>query len=380
MKFSKNVLLIVEDEFNTVGGVQTYNKILIHIIESYFKNINIDIFLPNKSYKMFGKTEQKYSIYKYFYNDLIISNNSYINMLFYPIYARKKLKELFNIKKYDLIIDSTGIYFNNLSRLDNYFLIQHNSFDAYLSKEQKTFITSIKIIIKKIFGTRFPFNKTKNIILYDEKNKEQFQKLFKNNNVNINCISLCSTYISNINSARDLLARKDIIFFGRFANQKNIKELININNDLNKIDFYGSCDSTKYSQDVFKELVQKHWYKGILNSNSLYETINKYKFSINYSLYEGFSFSVVESLACGVPAIIKDSFTSASFLTSYDKRLLIPKDATIKEAIHQINSLLNLKDEEYYELCKKALIFFKQNLSYEIFEKKWLEIFNNFLK
>ncbi|MBO6042686.1 glycosyltransferase [bacterium] len=108
----------------------------------------------------------------------------------------------------------------------------------------------------------------------------------------------------------------------------------------------------------------------MLNSNSLYETINKYKFSINYSLYEGFSFSVVESLACGVPAIIKDSFTSASFLTSYDKRLLIPKDATIKEAIHQINSLLNLKDEEYYELCKKALIFFKQNLSYEIFEKK----------
>ncbi|MBO6073248.1 hypothetical protein J6P59_06640, partial [bacterium] len=63
-------------------------------------------------------------------------------------------------------------------------------------------------------------------------------------------------------------------------------------------------------------------------------------------------------------------FTSASFLTSYDKRLLIPKNATTKEAIQQINSLLNLNDEEYYKLCEKALRFFEENLSYEIFEKR----------
>jgi hypothetical protein len=50
--------------------------------------------------------------------------------------------------------------------------------------------------------------------------------------------------------------------------------------------------------------------------------------------------------------------------------LLIPKNATNEEAIKQINSLLSLSDEEYLDLCKKAFMFFQENLSYEIFEKK----------
>ena len=373
---NKRILLIAWHKLNTLGGVQTYNNLLIKIIEKYFKNIDIDVFLTCRSNK---KNNDKYNNKYLYYESGLNTKNIYINELFSNICARKNIKKLLNEHDYNLIIDTTGTYFKKISKLDNYFLIQHNNFDFYRSRLQKNFIGFCKKIIKIIFGERFAFDKTKNIVLFDEKNKEQYQKLFKNANVNINCISLCSNYKFNINNIKDIINRKNIIFFGRFCNQKNIKELININNDLNKIDFYGSYDSTKYSKDVFKELVQKNWYKGILNPDNLYTTINKYKFSINYSLFEGFPFSVVESLACGVPAIIRDSFTSASFLTSYDKRLLIPKDATEQEAIKQINSLLNLKDEEYLELSNNAFKFFQENLSYEIFEKRWLEIFNKFL-
>ena len=373
MQESKNILLILEDKLNTIGGVQKYNKALINIVKNNFKNINIDVFLP--LFTEINEHEQYNEINNIYVNNFSIKNK-YINQLLIPFYARHGIKEIIKQNNYNLVIDSTGIYFKYLSKLNNYFLIQHNSFEAYQFKLQKTFTSFLKRTIKILFGARFPFNKTKNIILFDEKNKEEYQKLFKNPNQNITCISLSSKYKSNI---ENIWNRKNIIFFGRFSNQKNIKELININNNINKIDFYGSTEQSKYSQDVFKILKENNWYKGVLNENNLYTTINKYKFSINYSLFEGFPFSVIESLACGVPVIIRDSFTSASFLTSYDKRLLIPKNATTKEAIQQINSLLNLNDEEYYKLCEKALRFFEENLSYEVFEKRWLEIFNKFL-
>ncbi|MBR4486382.1 hypothetical protein IKS57_03365, partial [bacterium] len=206
----KNILLIVEDEFDTVGGVQTYNKLLIQIVEKYFKHVNFDIYLPNKSIKNLDRNESRYfGIYKYYYNDLIC-NSPYINMLFYHIYARITINALLKKKKYDLIINSTGIYFKKLAKLDNYFLIQHNSFKAYQCKEYKGTINYIKSAIKKIFGAIFPFDKTKNIILFDEKNKELYYKLFKNNNANIYCIPLCSENKGKLDAKENTVDRKNI--------------------------------------------------------------------------------------------------------------------------------------------------------------------------
>ncbi|MBQ5543945.1 MAG: glycosyltransferase, partial [Mycoplasmataceae bacterium] len=305
------------------------------------------------------------------------------NNLLHYIFSRKVIRNLLKVKKYDLILNSTDVFCNkNISTKNNYFLIQHNPLELYKFKINKGFFAFIKRIIKKIFGARFAFDKTKNIILFDNKNKDLYWKSFKeNNNPNIYCISLCSKNKQDVNIKKIIMYRKNIICFGRFTEQKNIKEIIRINNTINKVDFYGPKPShlDKYGTNVFNFIEEKNWYKGVLDQDNLYTTINKYKFSINYSLFEGFGFSIVESLSCGVPVIVRDSFTSASFLTSYDHRLLIPKNATNEEAIKQINSLLNLSNEEYLELCKKAFKFFQENLSYEIFEKKWLEIFNKFL-
>ncbi|MBO6095420.1 hypothetical protein J6P11_05495 [bacterium] len=46
MKLKKNVLLITVNKIDGHGGVATYNKKLIEIIEKNFKDINIDILLP----------------------------------------------------------------------------------------------------------------------------------------------------------------------------------------------------------------------------------------------------------------------------------------------------------------------------------------------
>ncbi|MBQ5492438.1 MAG: glycosyltransferase [Mycoplasmataceae bacterium] len=378
MQTNKNVLLIVPYKLDKVGGIETYNKLLIKIIKNNFLNINIDILLTEITIKQINKNEKYDDIYEYHVNNFKCKN-IYINWFLSPLLVKKTINQLLNKKKYSLIINSTSIYLKQLARLNNYFLIQHNSFNVYKFKEIKNFSNFIKKISRILLFQKFPFDKTKNVILFDNDNKELYFKLF-NNNANIHCIALCSQNKKEaLDSKQIILNRENIIYFGRLGFQKNIKGLININNDLNKIDFYGSIEPTKYCKEVYKVLQEKKWYKGVLDQNNLYTTINKYKFSINYSFFEGFSFSIVESLSCGVPVIVKDSFTSASFLTSYDHRLLIPKNATNEEAIKQINSLLNLSDEEYLKLCKKALKFFQENLSYEIFEKNWLEIFNKFL-
>ena len=378
MQTNKNVLLIVPYKLDKVGGIETYNKLLIKIIKNNFLNINIENLLTEISIKQINKNEKYDDIYEYHVNNFK-SKNIYINWFLSPLLVRKTINQLLNKKNYSLIINSTSIYLKQLAKLNNYFLIQHNSFNVYKFKEIKNFSNFIKKISRILLFQKFPFDKTKNVILFDNDNKELYFKLF-NNNVNIHCIALCSQNKKEaLDSKQIILNRENIIYFGRLGFQKNIKGLITINNSINKIDFYGSIEPTKYCKEVYKVLQEQKWYKGVLDQNNLYITINKYKFSINYSFFEGFPFSIVESLSCGVPVIVKDSFTSASFLTSYDRRLLIPKNATNEEAIKQINSLLNLNDEEYLELCKKALRFFQENLSYEIFEKKWLDIFNKFL-
>jgi hypothetical protein len=66
------------------------------------------------------------------------------------------------VKKYDLILNSTDVFCDkNISTKNNYFLIQHNPFELYQFKIKKGFFAFIKRIIKKIFGARFAFDKTK---------------------------------------------------------------------------------------------------------------------------------------------------------------------------------------------------------------------------
>ena len=161
MQNNKKVLLILEDKLNTIGGVQTYNKILINIIKNNFKNVNIDVFLP-----LFNKKneEEKYSEINAIYFNNCNIKNKYFNQLLLPFYARNTIKKIIKKNQFDLIIDSTGIYFSFLAKLGNYFLIQHNLLQIYQFKWQKGFISFLKRLIKIIFGARFPFNKTKNIV------------------------------------------------------------------------------------------------------------------------------------------------------------------------------------------------------------------------
>ncbi|MBO6095418.1 hypothetical protein J6P11_05485 [bacterium] len=256
MQTNKNVLLIVPYKLDKVGGIETYNKLLIKIIKNNFLNINIDILLTEISIKQIDKNEKYDDIYQYHVNNFK-SKNIYINWFLSPLLVKKIINQLLNKKKYSLIINSTSIYLKQLVRLNNYFLIQHNSFNVYKFKEIKNFSNFIKKISRILLFQKFPFDKTKNVILFDNDNKELYFKLF-NNNANIHCIALCSQNKKDaLDSKQIILNRENIIYFGRLGFQKNIKGLMTINNSINKIDFYGSTEPSKYSKEVYKGLQEK---------------------------------------------------------------------------------------------------------------------------
>ena len=97
MSEQKNILLICVNKFNEIGGIETYNKKLIQIIEKYFRNVNIDIFLPCVSSDKKNLDEKYNGLYQYYVNN-IKTKNTYINFILSSIYSKYRLKKLLNKK------------------------------------------------------------------------------------------------------------------------------------------------------------------------------------------------------------------------------------------------------------------------------------------
>ncbi|MBQ3621211.1 glycosyltransferase [bacterium] len=157
-----------------------------------------------------------------------------------------------------------------------------------------------------------------------------------------------------------------MIYFGRIDDsQKNVSLINRINHNINLIDFYG-----KGNEEIIKELGKN--YKGFLNqdkdSNNL---IKKYKYMILMSNCEGFGFSLVESLAAGVPIIVKDSFLDARYLVNNNNNgFLLKNNQSIDEYAKQINEIYNLDSDAYRQLCRNSYNFACKNLSEKTFNEK----------
>ncbi|MBO6072383.1 glycosyltransferase [bacterium] len=148
------------------------------------------------------------------------------------------------------------------------------------------------------------------------------------------CINLFTKIPTALDINRQQLSkRKRIIYFGRIdSTTKNVPLIKQIDNQINLIDFYGNGN-----KKIIKELGKN--YKGYLNPKiNPSDLIKKYKFMVLMSNYEGFSFSLVESLACGVPIIVKNCFLAASYLVNNNENgFLIKNGQGVTEYAKQIN-------------------------------------------
>ena len=381
----KKILIIMAGDFHYNGGIENYILLLIDLLEKYYKNFQIDIVLPSCKYE---PEKIKYENVGFIYYKIYKPSSCKISFLAKIENLWKLINNDFSVIRefnkikndYDLIINSSYFCFHSTKRLSNYYLIQHIDIDKYCYKLCKPISLTEKIrkIISFMLNGSFDFFKhSKNIIVYDKFVKNEVEKVCST--INIICIALPSK-IDPISIGKLLPTnRKGIIFLGRLCLQKNIDALIEINKQLNLIDFYGSAENDKGI--YYKEVLLKNGrYKGqIINSEELKNTLLKYKFLILYSTHEGFSFSLVEALSQGLPIIVKNSYLSAPYLCNGKTGLLLPKDTTVEQDVELIKKFISMPEQKYHEYQINCVNFYNENLNINIFNQKWCSIFDKYL-
>lgn len=374
---NKKILIIENRPDYGLGGVENYNTILLNILKTNFSNVIVhkacllDIFnniqnkkIPDEIFHIKGTEELTKNENKVGFK---------LKIGFHIKKFRKLIYKLENQFHYDLIIDSTITYYEKFKNKNNFIWIQHVTPEFYEMKHLQGFNKYLNLTSMKLFGMKNPIQNYNNIVLYDKYNL-QYLKNKRNDNFNYNLINLSNKEeISDLNwdTIKD---RKRIIYFGRIENgQKNIDELIAINEKLHLIDFYGKGD-----EKLISKLGES--YKGNLKHQDINKIVQKYKFCILLSKYEGYSYSLVEALSNGLPLMLSNTYQSAKFLIDNEKNgLLIQKEWNIDKICKEILKFYNLNEEQYLKLVNNSYEFAKKNLNHELFIDKWSNIFKKYL-
>lgn len=373
------ILIITSHSHNNVGGIETYSLKIIHLLLNNFKNIEIDEFITESD-----------NLSSNLDNVKIIRNNYKKSKINFIDYYRKIINTrnsiyLLNYKnKYDLIIDNTSYFFKKLNNLNHYIWVQHFDITVYDNLNIKNRFKRICIkLYKKIFlRIKNPFLNNYNIVVFDnETSKIIINSLNRNAKLPLpNIISIGSS--NNFNEINNIENRKRIIYFGRIdETQKNISKLIQINKKINLIDFYGDVtDNREENLKLLYQLKINNFYKGKINKNDLNSILQKYKYMILYSTYEGFPVSIVESLSNALPIIVRNSFLSASYLCNKSTGFLLNYNFDKDDLINKILEIYNINNNSYINLVRNLKIFFSVNLDISVFNKKWLDLINKCLK
>lgn len=375
----KKILLIEIAPDYKIGGTETYNRNLANILHIHYDDIQVDrvsLYESKKNTDANFPNDHYYSIKPWWLKQNHAATFNYIELAVNVLKFRKLVYYLNSINDYDLIIDSTVTTFKKFSNLPNYFWIQHNTPQFYSHDIFPTWKKYFVNVCQSFFGIKNNLYFCKNIVLFDKYNLDYVKKNRKSS-FNFYLISPSQDLpFVNYQVINDMLAtRSRLVYFGRIeSRQKNIKLLINLNRHLNLIDFYGSGD-----QELINQLGKN--YKGFISpTEDKFKILNKYKYMILMSNYEGFPFSLAQSLACGLPIIIKNSFVSAASLVNKNQNgFLLNKNSSIEEYSNLIKKIYNIPLSKYSELCKNSYEYALNNLSFDIFEKKWISIFEKYL-
>ena len=380
----KKVLIISGNNHMCTSGVDMYSKRLISILkkqnchvdeysfeinmqkEDFEKKPDIEIISPNKSKNFYNKIKIKWWI-KNIYNVIYRS--------------RKQLNNL--IDDYDLVIDSTLMLVRSKKVMNNekYLYIQHQNAD-FFEMRRYGFFRLFALFVLKITGFKNNFKEARNIVFFDEPNKEYFQRHFKNNEgkkyftIMNSCIdrkTIEENKIIKDQIYKDNKFSHNVIYIGRITvEQKRMNDVKHVlKKTKNKLDVWGFGTYTKY----FKKSHNVR-YHGRLEHSKVINTLMHSKISSLWSDYEGFSTSMVESICSMTPILVRNSHLSAVFLTNENKNgILLDNKFNLKEYRRVFDEINELSIETLKEMSENCYKFAIENLLYETFEKKWIDVY-----
>ncbi len=157
--------------------------------------------------------------------------------------------------------------------------------------------------------------------------------------------------------------KNDFLYIGRISKEKNISEIINVfkDNPNFNLDLYGQ---RKNSPDEVNLVSSKNinFYDPVPN-NLIPNLLNKYKFLILLSNFEGLSKTVIEGMSCGIFCIVSNLIENKFLIKNNLNGYILKK-----------GSVLNLKDVLDSEKQNQKYVDYNQNFVHEYFSfEKYLE-------
>ena len=358
------ILILTEHTHNRIGGIETYTRLLM----DYFHSLGHEIaeFSLDLNFNKVIEGE------KPFVKQLYVRDKKYKTCSL----QLKKLTKKIEIcsKDYDLIINQINNvpWSKNVYSSEKWIFIQHFSYRFYKQEFiMGKFLAPIIYFGMWLFKFKNPINRFKNIVVFSEKDIQEL----KIKTTKTFVVPLAKYSINEmINFQTNKITKTDkFLFLGRIDNsQKNVKFVQKTIGKNNKIDFYGS------GKINLIKLTKNIKYKGFVKPINIPNIIQKYKWFVMLSNYEGFGFTLVETLSCGVLSIVSESFASAQFLTQ-DFSFLIKNNK--KREVERVLTEINAMSAKEYEIrTEKCFKFAIENLSLEKFYDNWRLILDYFSK
>lgn len=211
---------------------------------------------------------------------------------------------------------------------------------------------------------------------------ESLNKIYNYDNVfhlhNFRITDFKKEYVEN----KELNKRVKLVFMGRVHPEKGVKTFFKLEEELHKknitnvdIDLYGPMYSN--FEKEFNNLMRKSnviRYKGILNPNDIYITLENYDLMLfpTQCFTEGFPGSILDSYISGVPVIATNWKFASEFITQGKSGIIVEygnEEAFINETIELIinkNKLHQLQEkvseEQFKYRPERAWDILKNNL------------------
>lgn len=345
----KIVFLTNNNHPGTLGGVQTFNRIL----KSFFKDEMITLT---------NKTKQS----KYFYIEDVVEIGS-LNIIYRVLnklsgrkieyfLKKKKVKKL----KPDICIISSPAELEIIKDIKcKKILVQHNKFSIYLknyylnnknlielSKKELDYFVFLSDNDMKEFQKKIGFPAEKSIVIRHSAEIDIFSGIKKRNN--------------------------NLVMIGRIYNQHKRYDLaIEAMKKLKEFTLliYGDGpDLEKLKEVVNKKKINNVIFKG--PTNNIAKALDEASIFVMTSDYEGYPISAIEAARRGVPIILRDTFeASRDIVVDNRNGILLEKEWNEDEFVKAIKKVNNNYD--YY--CKNVLIE-REKYNWNFIKQEWLKL------
>lgn len=371
-------ILFLQIKGNALGGVWFVNKTLGE--EFLKRNYDVQVLairnnhpgIEIKDTPLKITTINKENVWEIIHKrDVLASSfNSFFKTLKQYFVDRKtlkkdyeKMKDFINAYNPDYIISShyQTLFGVPKKYLNKTIFVQHSSFD-YLLKD-KANIKTLKRLNDKIHGFSWLCKSTMEqaISFGFIKNKYIY-------NPNKFITSKCADVIKN----------KKIVVITRIHKEKRIDLMIQMINDIFKDKKYGDWKFEIYGVGSFNEKSEKILknstqilYKGLTNNPM--EVLLNSSLTLNTSIYEGFSLSIIEGFSCGLPVISFNFGESAheQIINGYNGYVI--EDDNVEAFKETVKKLLD--DENRLEKMGKNAKEFSKRFSVSEIANNWECVF-----